>query len=264
MSLLNEFREGGHTEAPWCKIASDKLQKNEIYRFPFAILEIKLQNVSETPLWLRQTLADIEAIQVHKFSKFQHAMAFLHPQKVPILPHWHKDFQDWHESKARVFNLRPQKETISRMLSSTDTIDELDVPKISAIPAPYGEGHMLKDMQNLDPKGVFANERTLLHYAEKGLYISALAAVLLYQPGSFARASGLLLAVLTGIFYIWALVEYYSRLSRIVGRAKVGKDQMLRLDWSYGPLVVGALIMLVLAISLAEAVLKTSQSLEKA
>ena len=26
-----------------------------------------------------------------------------------------------------------------------------------------------EDMENLDPKAVFANERTLLHYAEKGM-----------------------------------------------------------------------------------------------
>ena len=31
--------------------------------------------------------------------KLRHAMAFLHPQRVPILPHWHKDFQEWQNKK---------------------------------------------------------------------------------------------------------------------------------------------------------------------
>mmetsp|Transcript_14734 Transcript_14734/g.31829 ORF Transcript_14734/g.31829 Transcript_14734/m.31829 type:complete len:693 (-) Transcript_14734:201-2279(-) len=257
MSLLNEFREGGHHEEPWCKISSDLLRKDEIYRFPFAILEIKLQNVSETPLWLRQTLADIGAIQVHKFSKFQHAMAFLHPEKVPILPHWHKDFQDWHDQRERLVNMRVANKSVSKVLQSdTDTQEDFDVPNISKVVAPNGVGHFLKDMQNLDPKGIFANERTLLHYAEKGLYLSGLSAILLYQPHSAARASGLTLAVCTAIFFVWALVEYYARLGRIVGRAKVGKDSTLRLDWVLGPLVVGALILLVLAISVVEAAIK--------
>ena len=30
------------------------------------------------------------------------------------------------------------------------------------------------------------------------------------------------LAVSTGLFYVWAMFEYYSRLGRIVGRAKAG------------------------------------------
>lgn len=31
----------------------------------------------------------------------RHAMAFLHPQRVPILPHWHQDFDEWHKAKDR-------------------------------------------------------------------------------------------------------------------------------------------------------------------
>ena len=33
-------------------------------------------------------------------------MAFLHPQRVAILPHWHKDFEEWHKAKEpRVIHL---------------------------------------------------------------------------------------------------------------------------------------------------------------
>ncbi|CAJ1382666.1 unnamed protein product, partial [Effrenium voratum] len=101
MSLLNEYMANGHPNEPWCLVGSDTLQSHDVYRFPYAILEIKLQDVSEAPLWLRQTLNEIGAIQVHKFSKFQHAMAFLHPQRVPILPHWHQDFEEWHKKKEK-------------------------------------------------------------------------------------------------------------------------------------------------------------------
>lgn len=42
-------------------------------------------------------------------------------------------------------------------------------------------------MENLDPKAVFANERTLLHYAEKGMQLDcylfgANFAILVVQP----------------------------------------------------------------------------------
>merc|ERR1719183_2997542 len=78
MTLINEFQGEGHPSDAWCLTSADQVSEEEVYRFPFAILEIKLQNVTETPQWLKQTLADIGAVQVHKFSKFQHAMAFLH------------------------------------------------------------------------------------------------------------------------------------------------------------------------------------------
>mmetsp|Transcript_69 Transcript_69/g.162 ORF Transcript_69/g.162 Transcript_69/m.162 type:complete len:118 (+) Transcript_69:108-461(+) len=107
-------------------------------------------------------------------------------------------------------------------------------------------------MQNLDPKGVFANERTLLHYTEKGLYVGALAVVLLHRESPAGLAIGGSLAVCTGLFYVWCLVEYYSRLGRIVGRQKVGKNTLLRLDAVHGPLVVASLILMVLAANLVE------------
>lgn len=252
MSLLNEFREARAPDQHWCLTSSDKLSKEEIYRFPFAILEIKLQNVTETPEWLKETLRDIGAIQVHKFSKFQHSMAFLHPQRVPILPHWHQDFQDWHDSKERdAFGLQSNKQ-LSSILNSTAEVYET-LPQIHSQSAPDGCGHHMKDMQNLDPKGIFANERTLLHYAEKGMYVGALAVVLCHQEGRVNKMMGLLLSVSTALFYCWAMFEYYSRLGRIVGRAKVGKDRMLRLDATAGPLIVGILVLCVVGITLVQA-----------
>mmetsp|Transcript_36114 Transcript_36114/g.107231 ORF Transcript_36114/g.107231 Transcript_36114/m.107231 type:complete len:686 (+) Transcript_36114:60-2117(+) len=251
MSLLDEYIEGGHPSEPWCHVASDKLRKDQVYRFPFAILEIKLQNVSETPLWLRETLAEIGAIQVHKFSKFQHAMAFLHPEKIPLLPHWHADFQAWHEKKDQY--ARTSKLTVNRLRSETSELDYM-IPNIQAAVHPAGEGHYLKDMTNLDPKGVFANERTLLHYAEKGMYVGALSVVLIHGGAPASVATGGILAVSTALFYVWAIWEYYDRLGRITGRAKVGKNTQMRLDWVHGPLIIGALIMLVLAVTVSEAV----------
>jgi len=244
MSLLNEFREGRQGSDAWCLTSSDRLSKDEIYRFPFAILEIKLQNVSETPLWLRQTLADVGAVQVHKFSKFQHAMAFLHPERVPILPHWHQDFKEWHEKR----DTRTQSchESISEMY-------EDNIPELRSAAAPHGEGHQMKDMTNLDPKGIFASERTLLHYAEKGMYAGALAVVLCHQDARASKIAGVALAIGVALFYCWALMEYFSRLDRIVGRAKVGKNTQLRLDWAHGPLLAGALIVAVVSITLLQA-----------
>lgn len=250
MSLLNEYVQNGHPNKPWCLVGTDTLHREDIYRFPYAILEIKLQDVSEAPLWLRQTLNDIGAIQVHKFSKFQHAMAFLHPQRCPILPHWHKDFEEWHKAKDEK-KLRLGKGNVSAMMRSEATFDDLAVPKVSKVVAPQGEGHFLKDMENLDPKAVFANERTLLHYAEKGMYVGAVAVVVLHQGGRYKILGGGLL-VLTAVYYIWILVAYFQRLDEIKGRSKVVKNREARLDWNLGPILATIMVSVVLAYTLSK------------
>lgn len=250
MTMLNEFAGEGHPNAPWCKTSNDLLNTDEICRFPFAILEIKLQNVSEAPEWLKQTLADIGAIQVHKFSKFQHAMAFLHPQRVPIMPHWHKDFQDWDEQR----NIQAAATTRGDRLES---FEDMTVPHVRAEIARSGVGHELKDMENLDPKAFFAAERTLLHYAEKGMLVGAAGVASIYQGGPFAIA-GWLLVIIVLAFYMWMLREYYSRLTRIRSSASM-KNSLLRLDLEHGPIIVGLLIMAVLVITLFNTVVRLQQ-----
>ncbi|CAE7490839.1 VTC4 [Symbiodinium microadriaticum] len=259
MSLLNEYMAGGHQNKPWCHIASDSLQRDDVYRFPYAILEIKLQDVSEAPLWLRQTLNDISAIQVHKFSKFQHAMAFLHPQRVPILPHWHKDFQEWQNKKDDAeanFRRRKKlssKERIQMIQGSSFTELDLQVPAVEKVVAPHGEGHFLKDMENLDPKAVFANERTLLHYAEKGMYVAAVAVVAMNHNSRDIKIFGLVLSALTAAYYLWILVAYFQRLSEITGRSKVVKNREARLDWEAGPWLAAGMVLVVLVYTLSKA-----------
>ncbi|CAE7706339.1 VTC4 [Symbiodinium pilosum] len=259
MSLLNEYMAGGHQNQPWCHVATDSLQRDDVYRFPYAILEIKLQDVSEAPLWLRQTLNDIGAIQVHKFSKFQHAMAFLHPQRVPILPHWHKDFQEWQNKKddaAASYRRRQKlspKERIQAERGSSFTEHDLAVPMVEKVVAPGGEGHFLKDMENLDPKAVFANERTLLHYAEKGMYVAAVAVVAINHHSRDVKIFGLVLSAVTAAYYVWILVAYFERLKEITGRSKVVKNREARLDWEVGPWLAAGMVLLVLLYTLSKA-----------
>lgn len=57
------------------------------HQFPFAVLEIKLARGSD-PAWVSALLQTCHCIPVWKFSKFQHAMALLHRDKIFVQPHW--------------------------------------------------------------------------------------------------------------------------------------------------------------------------------
>lgn len=258
MTLINEFQGEGHPSDAWCLTSADQVSEEEVYRFPFAILEIKLQNVTETPQWLQNILSETEAVQVHKFSKFQHGMAFLHPQRVPILPHWHQDFEQWHqrlENKKHNVSVdhRWTRSHAKSLITSQRSEDEM-VPSLKTTVMPNSQGHHLKDLENIDPKAIFANERTLLHYAEKGIYAGSLGIYMLHQDG-FVQGAGAVVTLLTCIFFIWALREYYDRLRRITGRAKAAKNPRLRFDWVHGPNVIFAMVVFMLALSIVAACL---------
>lgn len=250
MTLLDEFREP-HTE-PWCLTGNNLLHEDQIYRFPFAILEIKLQDVSETPMWLKEILAEIGAVQVHKFSKFQHAMAFLHPQRVPMLPHWHKDFEQWHIRKAA--KVEEMKTPVTRSKFGFTSVEDETVPALTKAPMPNSKGHFVKDLDNLDPKAIFANERTLLHYLEKGLYVGTLAVALIRGARQELQFAGGMLAVLDVFFVIWALIEYQNRLNKITSRGSAAKNSGLRFDWAGGPMAAMGLVVVVMCFSVLCAV----------
>lgn len=67
-----------------------QLPAADIERFPYAILEVKLQTAAdqEPPQWIRDLIASHLVEAVPKFSKFLHGGATLYPKKINLLPFW--------------------------------------------------------------------------------------------------------------------------------------------------------------------------------
>ncbi|CAE7648584.1 VTC4 [Symbiodinium necroappetens] len=153
----------------------------------------------------------------------------------------------------KVKAVQGSKERIQMIQGSSFTELDLQVPAVEKVVAPHGEGHFLKDMENLDPKAVFANERTLLHYAEKGMYVAAVAVVAMNHNSRDIKIFGLVLSALTAAYYLWILVAYFQRLSEITGRSKVVKNREARLDWEAGPWLAAGMVLVVLVYTLSKA-----------
>jgi hypothetical protein len=77
----------------WYRDPAVSVPKNEITRFPHAVLEIKLQLEGEnsTPEWVTELINSGMLMQVHKFSKFIHGCATLMPEDVQAVPYWIDD-----------------------------------------------------------------------------------------------------------------------------------------------------------------------------
>jgi SPX domain protein involved in polyphosphate accumulation/uncharacterized membrane protein YidH (DUF202 family) len=70
------------------------LEKNEIHRFPHAVLEIKLEmkgNDMVPPKWVTDLQNSGLLYECHKFSKFVHGCAVLLPEDVQCVPYWIDD-----------------------------------------------------------------------------------------------------------------------------------------------------------------------------
>ncbi|KAK3939677.1 vacuolar transporter chaperone 4 [Diplogelasinospora grovesii] len=67
-----------------------QLPPGDIHRFPYAVLEVKLQTQlgQEPPEWVRQLISSHLVEAVPKFSKFIHGVASLFPDRIKLLPYW--------------------------------------------------------------------------------------------------------------------------------------------------------------------------------
>ncbi|KAH6650285.1 VTC domain-containing protein [Chaetomium tenue] len=67
-----------------------QLPPGDVVRFPYAILEVKLQTQlgQEPPEWVRQLISSHLVEAVPKFSKFIHGVACLFPERIDLLPFW--------------------------------------------------------------------------------------------------------------------------------------------------------------------------------
>ncbi|KAK9467227.1 VTC domain-containing protein [Lipomyces arxii] len=68
----------------------NQLPDKDIERFPYAVLEVKLQTQmgQEPPQWVRELVASHLVEAVPKFSKFIHGVATMLPEKVKLIPFW--------------------------------------------------------------------------------------------------------------------------------------------------------------------------------
>lgn len=67
-----------------------QLPAGDIERFPYAVLEVKLQTQAgqEPPDWVRELIASHLVEAVPKFSKFIHGTATMFPTRINLLPFW--------------------------------------------------------------------------------------------------------------------------------------------------------------------------------
>jgi hypothetical protein len=107
-----------------------QLPPEDVERFPYAILEVKLQTQAgqEPPEWVRELIASHLVEAVPKFSKFIHGTCTLFPTRIKLLPFWMPQMSiDIRKPATQYFGIRrPGQSTHSSTSDDSDDDDDSD------------------------------------------------------------------------------------------------------------------------------------------
>ena len=119
-----------------------QLPPKDIVRFPYAVLEVKLQTQlgQEPPEWVRQLISSHLVEAVPKFSKFIHGVACLFPDRIDLLPYWMPQMDvDIRKPVTHDFGIQ-RSGPLATTSTSDDDDDDYDSDEEQASSAGNGEG----------------------------------------------------------------------------------------------------------------------------
>ena len=106
-----------------------QLPAEDIERFPYAVLEVKLQTQAgqEPPEWVRELIASHLVEAVPKFSKFIHGTATLFPTRINLLPFWFPQMStDIRKPVTQHFGIQHPGQSNNSSTSDDDEDDDSD------------------------------------------------------------------------------------------------------------------------------------------
>ncbi|KAH6619507.1 VTC domain-containing protein [Chaetomium sp. MPI-SDFR-AT-0129] len=104
-----------------------QLPPDDVVRFPYAILEVKLQTQlgQEPPEWVRQLISSHLVEAVPKFSKFIHGVACLFPDRINLLPFWMPQMDvDIRKPVSHDFGIKRLEHSATTSISEDEDEDE--------------------------------------------------------------------------------------------------------------------------------------------
>eukprot|EP00775_Hariotina_reticulata_P007348 gene7348-7559_t len=137
----------------WYRDPSLPINRNEITRFPHAVLEIKLSlgEGQQSPAWVQELLESGYLTEVHKFSKFIHGSCTLCPEMVQAVPYW---VDDESVRPSMLVSAPPARPAITAGPSSSKpngqhtTIEVIDEGNVVAVDKPRKRLPGLDDLQH--------------------------------------------------------------------------------------------------------------------
>ena len=136
-----------------------QLPPEDIERFPYAVLEVKLQTQhgQEAPEWVRELISSHLVEAVPKFSKFIHGTATLFPSRIKLLPFWMPQMDvDIRKPVTHRFGIQRPGQSLTASTSdddfddSDDASDEEEISRSGALAGSDTNGRLRERRDRLE------------------------------------------------------------------------------------------------------------------
>ncbi|KAJ3410233.1 vacuolar transporter chaperone [Chytridiales sp. JEL 0842] len=173
---------------------------SDIIRFPYAVLEIKLQTQfgQEAPRWATELAKSHLVEAVPKFSKFHHAVSNFFTPSVQMVPYW------FYQMDKSILKPKPPL-ALTKNLEEDDLDHEEETGK---------EESKKREGVKVDQFGkvYFSNERTFLRWLNYSVQILSFSLLLINLTTSTpAQIIGLFFTVMSLATLVWSLVIFHIR-----------------------------------------------------
>lgn len=189
-----------------------ELQKNEIVRFPHAILEVKTQGRDETkPGWIEDLVLGSYVEHVHKYSKFMHGTSLLykHLQYIPFwIPQMATDIRKdpFHPIKSM------KKLENNQIVNVSGENDELSPNNVELV---EDHGKKIAMPIRIEPKVFMANERTFLKWVQFAIFLGGVGTAILGLGDQVSALCGSMLMIVSIMFIFYAFYIFKWRNEKI-------------------------------------------------
>ncbi|CAG8600382.1 4666_t:CDS:2 [Funneliformis mosseae] len=241
-----------------------QLPEEDIERFPYAILEVKLQTQfgQEPPEWVKELVQSHLVEGVPKFSKFVHGVATLmENRRIQLLPFWLPQMDiDIRKPPSKFRLQRPTARTplLARADSSSHGTRSRNAQQISSleeleeylaattpagkVPITY-QGKRIAIPVRVEPKVYFANERTFLSWLNFTVVLGGLAVGLLNFGDKISITAASMFTAVAMMVMLYSLGTYLWRAKKIRNKEPGPYDDQ------YGPTFLCGILLIAVVVN---------------
>jgi len=220
----------------------ENIYDEDIYKFPYSILEIKLcdEMIETPPKWITDLIQSDLVIQQPSFSKFIHGTYTFYGYMCKKIPCWINN--DPVDSNSILFDIRWDNENTTNEEINGELIENNNSCCIPYLKKKICNHNNIAEPIKIEPKTFFANERTFLQWFNAAIFI-ATAGLSLISIGE-SNTVGILLVILSIKTILYSLYIYYKRNYYLIHRIGTGYNDL------YGPGIISLIIILAFIFSI--------------
>ena len=216
----------------------DNILDNDVYRFPYAILEVKIAErfINNLPKWICDLIDSTLVIKQPNFSKFIHTCYHFYGNKCNKIPHWIDENKDQ-------FNLSWENNS-SIYIEHSESESSISVREVDKCCGFFSnkKKKVVANPIKIEPKTFFANERTYLQWFNSAVFVSTGGLTIMGLAES--SAPGIMLVISSIFIMLYSAFIYYKRNEALVNRNPSGYNDL------HGPLLLTFIMIICLILSL--------------